>query len=68
MADSPAGTLCDELDGGGKGDGDGVYGNCDSDHDGHGCDGIGDGGDVDSGHNGDGTFSDTSGKQNVTQE
>ena len=41
VADSPAGTLCGELDGGGKGDGDGVYGNCDSDHDGHGCDGIG---------------------------
>ena len=46
MADSPAGTLCGELDGGGDGDGDGV----------------------DSGHDGDGTFSDTSGKQKVTQE
>ena len=51
VADSPAGTLCGELDGAGNGDGDGVYG-----------DGA------DSGHDGDGTFSDTSGKQKVTQE
>ena len=53
VADSPAGTYRSELDGAGNGDGDG---------------GDGDGDGVDSGHDGDGTFSDTSGKQKVTQE
>ena len=60
LADSPAGTLCGDCDGVDSGhDGDGEV--VDSGHD-------GDGDDVDSGHDGDGTFSDTSGKQNVTHE